>query len=1132
MNKLFKSIVCVATGLAMAIGVGVGTTREAKSLLADDSGLSPSSNSFIIDFYDSEKLSSTSGTNLSNSNYSSFVKVASGLTATNVVTGVSVTGTVQYGKNGGLTLGANNTNAASVVFSIGNNYAVNKITMYATIYDSGASLTVGGEQADDGTLGAKGAAFDSVTDPLIWDNLDGVTSLTVSKTGKRITVYTIVCEYSSPKTLDSIAISGDYTTQFYVGDTFNHNGVVVTATYDNGSTKDVTSLATFSSPNMSSAGNKSVTVSYTEGGVTKTANYSITVNAPRTMTSIELHGTIQKDEYYVGESWVLDGLDIKVNWSAGDPTYVDLDDEDVVYECTPATATDASITSFDIEVMYADFDETFTVEGLTVSVHALEDVLTKSNIPSAAVGSGTTAWGTASTVSDYTGAAYTVRFMGVESSSSIGRLNDSVNGYIYTSTIPTGMKLKSVSISSMTANKTVGVYAQTTAYTAAPSDKSTALGTITPNSLSYSFASGTNFKAICLRGHTSATEIGEVTIEYEAITTTPSLSLSNSTINLKTNESAGKQVTATVENVQNPAIVWTPNNNNVTIETGVLAEEDGVYTQTATIKPNSEVDASSTITVTVTGTTLSKSITVAIAEPGPGETAETPYTVAQAISAMGSAESDIENIYILGKISQIDEVSLSYHNATYYISDDGTTTNQFKIYHGKYLNNTNFTSEDQIAVGDTVIVFGTISLQYSNLNSGNYIVSLTSGKVLSSITVSGQTTEFVVGDTFEFDGIVTAHYTDDSSRDVTSQSTVSEPDMSSVGTKTVTVSYTENETQKTTTYEIVVNAAPVPTIEQTGMFVKVTDDSGLIDGAKYLIAYDDTALVFDGSRETLDASQNSVSASASLDTLMGAYFVIDSVDHTNPNSAKFIKSASGQYIGKTANSNGLDSSENTVYQNTISFDEGGNVVITASGGTTLRYNASAGEGNLRFRFYKSGQQPIQLYRFSTASATEIATIRGTAQEENGEVTGVTSLTLRFGVKIPKADWDRIQGITEYGIMMYLTSETNEATAPSVEERYTASASNVSTISKNTTDRPDEDGQGNYNFFVVVEVPDELPTAKGFGYHSYFIVRPYIMIGSVRHFLLEEDMHKSIVSLATAGNSTNLSPEALEFLASK
>ena len=79
---------------------------------------------------------------------------------------------------------------------------------------------------------------------------------------------------------------------------------------------------------------------------------------------------------------------------------------------------------------------------------------------------------------------------------------------------------------------------------------------------------------------------------------------------------------------------------------------------------------------------------------------------------------------------------------------------------------------------------------------------------LQSIAVSGQKTVFTVGDTFTFDGTVTATYSDGSSKTVTPTS-VSEPDMATAGTKEVTVSYTEGGVTKTAKYDITVNAAVV-----------------------------------------------------------------------------------------------------------------------------------------------------------------------------------------------------------------------------------------------------------------------------------------------------------------------------------
>ena len=191
----------------------------------------------------------------------------------------------------------------------------------------------------------------------------------------------------------------------------------------------------------------------------------------------------------------------------------------------------------------------------------------------------------------------------------------------------------------------------------------------------------------------------------------------------------------------------------------------------------------------------------------------------------------------------------------------------------------------------------------------------------------------------------------------------------------------------------------------------------------------------------------------------------------------------------------------------------------------LRNNTTYG-----FACYASGTGgALNLYRKIESyipSATSITAIRGEATVVSEQVTAVTSITLRFGVKIPKADWDEISGISEFGIKMFLCSKDKLASAPMVKN-----ASSVSTISKNAS-KPDEDGQGNYNFFVTIEVPDTLPTTKGFGYNTYVCARPYVVVDGVTHYLLEQDIRETIVSLAKAGNNTNLSPDALTWLKNK
>lgn len=80
-----------------------------------------------------------------------------------------------------------------------------------------------------------------------------------------------------------------------------------------------------------------------------------------------------------------------------------------------------------------------------------------------------------------------------------------------------------------------------------------------------------------------------------------------------------------------------------------------------------------------------------------------------------------------------------------------------------------------------------------------------SAKVLSSITLSGQTTSLNRGASFSFGGTVTAHYSDSTTADVTSSTTFSGYNMSVAGTYTVTASYTEDGVTKTATYQLTVN---------------------------------------------------------------------------------------------------------------------------------------------------------------------------------------------------------------------------------------------------------------------------------------------------------------------------------------
>lgn len=84
---------------------------------------------------------------------------------------------------------------------------------------------------------------------------------------------------TTSKTLSSIEISTPPTTTKYLdGDTFDKTGAVVTAHYDDNSTADVSGSVTWNKAALGTSDTQ-VTASYTEGGVTETANQSINVYA-------------------------------------------------------------------------------------------------------------------------------------------------------------------------------------------------------------------------------------------------------------------------------------------------------------------------------------------------------------------------------------------------------------------------------------------------------------------------------------------------------------------------------------------------------------------------------------------------------------------------------------------------------------------------------------------------------------------------------------------------------------------------------------------------------------------------------------------------------------------------------------
>jgi len=80
--------------------------------------------------------------------------------------------------------------------------------------------------------------------------------------------------------LTSVTVTPPTRTQYNTGEALNTAGMVVTAHYADGSSKDVTSSAVLSGFDSSAAGTVNVFASYTEGGITESATFPVVIIEP------------------------------------------------------------------------------------------------------------------------------------------------------------------------------------------------------------------------------------------------------------------------------------------------------------------------------------------------------------------------------------------------------------------------------------------------------------------------------------------------------------------------------------------------------------------------------------------------------------------------------------------------------------------------------------------------------------------------------------------------------------------------------------------------------------------------------------------------------------------------------------
>lgn len=122
--------------------------------------------------------------------------------------------------------------------------------------------------------------------------------------------------------------------------------------------------------------------------------------------------------------------------------------------------------------------------------------------------------------------------------------------------------------------------------------------------------------------------------------------------------------------------------------------------------------------------------TTVVIEPEGDGTAANPYNITALNDYAKTLEQGANSpskIYFHGKVVSVKECSAEYGNATFYVSDDGTSKNQFYVYRCLGLGNKNVTSDDLVQPGMDVVVCGTITNYNGTLETAQkeaYIVSL------------------------------------------------------------------------------------------------------------------------------------------------------------------------------------------------------------------------------------------------------------------------------------------------------------------------------------------------------------------------------------------------------------------------
>ena len=215
--------------------------------------------------------------------------------------------------------------------------------------------------------------------------------------------------------------------------------------------------------------------------------------------------------------------------------------------------------------------------------------------------------------------------------------------------------------------------------------------TTTPTILTFNNRSSYAYYKIAFsmkKGKNGALSLDKVCFYQDVQTTNPSVIFSNTTNVV----GVGSSVTnaASGDNLGEVSINYSSSDPNVVTVDPNTGEVTGVAFGSATI----------TATANVSGKDYSDTYTIYVTS-----SSTTYYTVAQARAAINDGKG-LTDQYVKGVVYQVDRFNSDYNSITYWISDDGSSSNPLQVYSGLGIGGDAFSSKEDVKVGDIVVVKG------------------------------------------------------------------------------------------------------------------------------------------------------------------------------------------------------------------------------------------------------------------------------------------------------------------------------------------------------------------------------------------------------------------------------------------